>query len=86
MTVPQDEGSQRLVGRKSDKTGLPPGSAVFVGEQVSEEVHLTLCRYDEELVETIETSSIKECLEYAEGASNQETDICVDLFCISAAR
>ncbi len=75
MTGEHDDNPPMLVGRKSEKTGLPPGSAVFVGEQVTEEVLLTVFRYDEELIESIVTKSIEECMEYADSCKKRWIDI-----------
>ena len=51
---------------RSDKLGLPPGSLVFVGEQKTDSVVLTVSNYDAEHFEEKQTTSIEDCLLYRE--------------------
>ncbi len=38
----------KLISKRSKKTGLPPGTPVFLGEKKAEEVRITLVDYDSE--------------------------------------
>ena len=53
-----------LIKRVSKKTGLPPGTLMFVGEKKEEEVKITVIDYDaENYAETI-ADSVEECYRY----------------------
>ncbi len=45
----------------SKKKGLPPGSAVYVGEQRDEKVKITVIDYDKENIETISSTEADSC-------------------------
>ena len=49
---------------RSEKLGLPPGSLIFVGEQKTDSVVLTVSNYDAERFEEKQTASIEDCLSY----------------------
>ncbi|MFH0765015.1 MAG: magnesium/cobalt transporter CorA [Calditrichota bacterium] len=49
--------------RSSHKSGMAPGSAVYVGERKTERVKITLLEYDENTCEERELSNIEECRE-----------------------
>jgi magnesium transporter len=53
---------RRLIGRRSHKAGLPPGTLVHVGERKTETVKITILRYDQEQVTEKETSTVDECV------------------------
>ncbi len=48
----------------SRKTGLPPGTPVFLGEKKAEEVRITIVDYDREDCNIHETSKLEESLQY----------------------
>ncbi|MCB0322114.1 MAG: magnesium/cobalt transporter CorA [Bdellovibrionales bacterium] len=48
--------------KRSKKSGLPPGSLVHVGEKKSEQVHITVVRYNEEELESREVAGLDDCL------------------------
>ena len=48
----------------SEKSGLPPGSLVHVGEVLEEETHITLLDYNRDAIEERQISSIEELLPY----------------------
>ena len=47
--------------RRSQKAGLPPGSLVYTGDQMSEKTQITVVHYDEQQVQTRELTSWDEC-------------------------
>jgi len=54
---------QRLIIKKrSQKTGLPPGTPVLVGERKAEKTRITLTRYTEDETEVLEPETVGECL------------------------
>ena len=48
--------------KRSQKTGLPPGALIHVGEQKSERTRITLLDYDEQRVEEKELPVVDQCL------------------------
>ena len=52
--------------KRSQKTGLPPGALIHVGEQKSERTRITLLDYDEQRVEERELPLVDECLLFKE--------------------
>ncbi len=52
--------------KRSQKTGLPPGALIHVGEQKSERTRITLLDYDEQRVEEKELTVVDECLLFKE--------------------
>ena len=59
----------RWMKKVSDKTGLPPGSLVHVGEKKIEEVRIRLFNYDDENIEERELDTVEECFPYKETPS-----------------
>ena len=57
------------IRKRSQKTGLPPGALIHVGEQKSERTRITLLDYDEERVEEKELPRVDECLLFKEKKS-----------------
>jgi magnesium transporter len=55
---------QKLATHLSKKTGLPPGTPVFVGEQKAEQVKITVIDYDQEQLATHVVTSVEECFSY----------------------
>lgn len=53
-----------IVRDRSEKLGFPPGSLVFVGEQKTDTVVLTVSNYDAERFEEKQSASIEDCLSY----------------------
>jgi len=53
---------RKLIGRRSRKAGLPPGSLVHVGEVRRETARVTVLDYDAEHVEEREVAAVAECL------------------------
>jgi len=60
---------QKLTTHLSKKTGLPPGTAVFVGEQKAEQVKITVIDYDQERLDTQVVTSVKECFPYKDSST-----------------
>jgi magnesium transporter len=55
--------------KRSQKTGLPPGALIHVGEQKSERTRITLLDYDEQRVLEKELPVVDECLLFKEKES-----------------
>jgi len=55
--------------KRSQKTGLPPGALIHVGEQKSERTRITLLDYDEQRAEEKELPVVDECLLFKEKKS-----------------
>jgi magnesium transporter len=58
----------RLFRKKSKKAGLPPGSAVYVGEKEPLETQITVFEYDEETLNERELKTVEDCLQYKDGS------------------
>ena len=54
----------KLVKKKSEKAGLPPGTLVHIGKKRMEKVKITIIDYDEEHLQEKDAKSIKECFPY----------------------
>ncbi|MBC8498002.1 magnesium and cobalt transport protein CorA, partial [Candidatus Bathyarchaeota archaeon] len=54
----------RLLKKRTEKAGLPPGSVVFVGEKKLETTNLTIIDYDETHILEKEVNTIEECLPF----------------------
>ena len=59
-------GISKLVQKRSEKAGLPPGTPVYVGEKKVEKVRITVIDYDGETLEEREVDTIEECFQYKE--------------------
>jgi magnesium transporter len=51
----------RLIKKRSEKTGLPPGTLIHIGEQKAEKTRIRLIDYDLNKFEEKEVGSIEEC-------------------------
>lgn len=47
--------------RRSRKTGLPPGSLIHIGEQLTEKIKISVRNYDESSLQEIDIKTISEC-------------------------
>ena len=54
----------RLIRKRSGKTGLPPGTLVYVGERKTETVKIRIIDYDETKIEEREVQAIEECFPF----------------------
>jgi len=54
----------RLIRKRSEKTGLPPGTLVHVGERKTEKVRIRILDYDETQFEEKEAKTIEECFPF----------------------
>ncbi|RMG72896.1 MAG: magnesium and cobalt transport protein CorA, partial [Nitrospirae bacterium] len=54
----------KLIKYRSRKTGLPPGTPVFLGEKKTEEVKITIIDYDRDNCNIIEPPQVEECSRY----------------------
>jgi len=55
---------QKLTTHLSKKTGLPPGTSVFVGEQKADQVKISVIDYDTEQIDSHVARSVEECFPY----------------------
>jgi magnesium transporter len=51
----------KLIRRRKNKAGLPPGTPVFVGERKTEATRITILDYDEARFEEKEVQTVEEC-------------------------
>jgi magnesium transporter len=51
----------KLIKRRSQKAGLPPGSLVYTGDKTEAKTRITIVDYDDQQVQTREISSWAEC-------------------------
>jgi len=54
----------RLLKKRTEKAGLPPGSVVFVGDKKLETTNLNIIDYDETHFLEKEVNTIEECLPF----------------------
>ena len=54
----------RFIKQISQKKGLPPGTPVYIGDERTEEVKLTIIDYDNERFEMRTAETVEECLQY----------------------
>lgn len=52
----------RMIKKRSQKAGLPPGTLVYTGDRGGAKTKITIIDYDEQGVQTRELSSLEECL------------------------
>ncbi|MBU1181335.1 MAG: magnesium/cobalt transporter CorA [Proteobacteria bacterium] len=65
-----------IVRDRSEKLGFPPGSLIFVGEQKTDNVVLTVSNYDVEHFEEKTAASIEDCLSYRDLPSTTWIHVC----------
>ncbi len=54
----------KLTKKRSVKTGLPPGSLVYVGDKKAEEANISVIEYDENLFNERSLSKVSECFTF----------------------
>jgi len=54
----------RLIKKRSEKAGLPPGTLVHIGERKAEKVKITIFDYDEAQFEEKQAKTIEECFPF----------------------
>ncbi|RJQ45955.1 MAG: magnesium and cobalt transport protein CorA [Nitrospiraceae bacterium] len=52
--------------KRSQKAGLAPGTAVYIGEQKTENIRITIINYDKDAYEMRDIEKIEECVPYRE--------------------
>ena len=52
------------IKKRSEKSGLPPGSLVHVGQKKSEKVKITIIDYNEEILREKEAKTVEECFPF----------------------
>ncbi|MFC1952117.1 magnesium/cobalt transporter CorA [Chloroflexota bacterium] len=57
---------RRLTKKRSEKTGLPPGTLIHIGEKKTEKVRIQILDYDETRFEEREVETIEECFPFKE--------------------
>jgi magnesium transporter len=55
---------QKITMHLSRQTGLPPGTPVFIGEQKTEQVKISIIDYDQEQMNAHIAESVEECFSY----------------------
>jgi magnesium transporter len=56
----------RLIKKRSEKAGLPPGTLVHIGEKKTEKAKITIIDYDEKQFEEKEAKIVEECFPFKE--------------------
>jgi magnesium transporter len=56
----------KLIKKRGKKTGLPPGTPVFVGEKKTEEARISIMDYDETQFQERKAEKIEECFPFKE--------------------
>jgi magnesium transporter len=59
----------KFVKRRSEKTGLPPGTPVYTGDKKEEPVRITVIDYDEDRFEEREIAGVEGCCELKDTSS-----------------
>jgi magnesium transporter len=54
----------KVIKKRSQKAGLPPGTLVHVGEEKAEAVRITVIDYDEQSFQEKQATNIEECFEF----------------------
>jgi len=54
----------RLIKKRSEKAGLPPGTLIHIGEVKTEKVRITILDYDEAQLEEKQAKTIEECFPF----------------------
>ncbi len=57
----KDAVMRKFVRSRSQKSGLPPGTPVFVGEKLAETVKITVIEYDESKISEKQIESVDQC-------------------------
>lgn len=57
---------KKLIKKRSEKAGLPPGTLVHIGEKKTEELKFTIMDYDETHFQEKEIKTIEECFAFKE--------------------
>lgn len=65
-----------IIRGRSEKLGFPPGSLIFVGEQKTDTVDLTVSNYDEVRFEEKQAATIEDCLSYRDLPSTTWIHVC----------
>ena len=52
----------KLLRKRAQKTGLPPGTLVYTGDKVHEQISISIIEYDQQRYEEREIASFDECL------------------------
>ena len=55
--------------KRSEKTGLPPGTLIHIGEQKTEKVRISIIDYDETQLEEKEAQTVEECFPFKDKPS-----------------
>jgi len=70
LKIPLKNGSSLFINKfmrkRSKKTGLPPGSMVYVGEKKVEEVKLSVIDYDQDKIEKRDLKNVEEAFPFKE--------------------
>lgn len=68
----------KLIKKRSEKTGLPPGTFIHIGEKKTEKVRISFVDYDEMQIREKEVVSVEECIPFKDKNRSAVTWINVD--------
>jgi len=54
----------RSITKRSEKSGLPPGTLIHIGKQKTEKVRISIIDYDEQQLEEKEAQTVEECFPF----------------------
>lgn len=54
----------KLITKRSEKSGLPPGTLMHIGEQKTEKVRISIIDYDEQQLEEKEALTVEDCFPF----------------------
>ncbi|MFW9906710.1 MAG: magnesium and cobalt transport protein CorA, partial [Candidatus Thorarchaeota archaeon] len=65
----------KIIKKRSEKAGLPPGSPVHIGKKKTEEIKISILEYGEEKYDELLTNSIEDCLSFKEKSTVTWIDV-----------
>ncbi len=63
--VPKPRSKRRTMQRRSRKTGLPPGTLIYTGEQRVDSIRITFMDYEGSHIQEKQVASVDECLNFS---------------------
>lgn len=68
----------KFIKKRSEKTGLPPGALIHIGEKKTEKARITIIDYDEMQLQEKEAASVEACIPFKDKSRNTVTWINMD--------
>lgn len=56
----------KIAGQLTKSSGLPPGTAVFVGEQRTQDINITVIDYNQDICTVQQVDSVQDCFQYTD--------------------